>query len=424
MSWKIVNHLEERNGNLHIGGIDANTLAREYGTPLYVYNGDRILGNYRGIRDAMQKHADREVRVMYAVKANSTLAVLKMLAEDGAHADVVSPDEARISIDAGFTPDKIIFTGTSVSNKDLEAITELGIRINIDSFSQMRRLAKLGKFKVSIRWNPGEGVGHHEHVITAGKLVKFGIPEEKIVRAFKEAVDLGLEPVGLHQHIGSGWMDEEVDIFLTTVDKTLQVAMDATAIIGHDLEFVDFGGGPGIPYFTTEMIFPLEKYAGGICTKVSESGLNFKAIAIEPGRYIVGDAGVLLTEINTVEDKGVPMLGVDAGFNTLIRPAMYDAIHTIIICNKADRPAEREYMVAGNLCESGDVFHNLNKLRGLPVPDEGDILAIIDAGAYGFSMASEYNMRGMPAEVLIRDGIPKLIRERRGYEEMKRGQVE
>ncbi len=424
LTWKIANNLDERNGELHIGGVGTLRLAREYGTPLYVYNADRILENFRGIRDAMLKHADREVRIYYAVKANTALAILKLLSSEGAYADVVSPFEAKAAIDAGFDKSKIMFTGTSVSNRDLESLVELGVMINIDSFSQMRRLAKMGKFRISIRWNPGEGVGHHEHVITAGKLVKFGIPEEKIVDAFREAVSIGLEPVGLHQHIGSGWLDEEVDIFLTTVEKTLAVARDATVAIGKELEFVDFGGGMGIPYFTTDLVFPLDKYAGGICSDVKESGLDFKAIAIEPGRYIVGDAGVLLTEINTVEEKGVPLVGVDAGFNTLVRPAMYNAIHQMVICNKADRKPQREYMIAGNLCETGDVFHNINEPRKIPVPEEGDILAIIDAGAYGFSMASEYNMRTLPAEVLIENGVPRIIRERRTYEDAMRGQKE
>jgi len=423
MDWEIQDHLEEIDGKLHIGGVEATKLAREYGTPLYVYNAERILTNYRGLRDSMEKHADRDVRVLYAVKANTSLAILKLLADEGAHADVVSPDEAKATLDAGFDKDKVMFTGTSVSNKDLQALTDLGIRINIDSLSQMRRLAGIGKFKVSIRWNPGEGVGHHEHVITAGKHVKFGIPEEGITDAFREAVDLGLEPVGLHQHIGSGMLNAEVDIFLATVDKTLQVAKEVSDIISGDLEFVDFGGGMGIPYFTTEYEFPLDKFSSGICRKVKDSGLGFSAIAIEPGRYITGDSGILLTEINTVEEKGVPIIGVDSGFNTLVRPAMYDARHTIIVCDKACLTPDRKYMVAGNLCESGDVFHNKKELRALPEPGESDILAILDAGAYGFSMASEYNMRGLPAEVLIEKGKPRLIRKRRGFEEMAREQI-
>lgn len=423
MEWEIKNHIEVKNGSLYIGEVEAQQLAAEFGTPLYIYNGDWIREKYLRIRDSLTEFSDREIRVYYAVKANTSLAILKLIAHEGAYADVVSPDEARIAIDAGFPVEKVMFTGTSVSDDDLRILVELGILINGDSFSQMRRLAKLGKFRISIRWNPGEGAGHHKHVITAGKMIKFGIPEDRILEAYREAVELGLEPIGLHQHIGSGWLEEEVEIFLGTVNKTLRVAADVTKIIGRDLEFVNFGGGLGIPYFTGETDFPLRRYASGICGKVRESGLSFKAIAIEPGRYLVGDAGILLTKITTVEDKWVPLIGVDSGFNTLVRPALYNAFHLMVICNKAELKPEKAFMVAGNLCESADIFHDVNHLRELPIPDEGDILAILDAGAYGFSMASEYNMRGLPAEVMIENGKPRLIRKRRGYKDMLRQQM-
>ena len=349
---------------------------------------------------------------------------MKLLSEAGAWVDVVSPFEAKVALDTGYSREKILFTGTSVSDSDLNALVELGVMINIDSFSQMRRLAGLGQFNVAIRWNPGEGAGYHDYVITAGKLIKFGIPEDRILKAFSEAIDLGFQPIGLHQHIGSGWLEQEVEIFLETVDKTLALAERVTAEIGHDLQFVDFGGGPGIPYKPGEPDFPVEKYARGICDKVKSSGLGFKAIAIEPGRYLVGDAGILLTEVNTVEDKGIPIIGVDAGFGTLIRPALYGSYHQFVISGKADHEPDREFMVAGNLCESGDIFHDPKKLRAMPTPDEGDILAILDAGAYGYSMASSYNMRPMPAEVMIQDGKARLIRERQTYNDLIAGQYE
>ena len=152
--------------------------------------------------------------------------------------------------------------------------------------------------------------------------------------------------------------------------------------------------------------------------------MSFGNIAIEPGRYIAGDAGVLLTEINTVEEKGVPVIGVDAGFGTLIRPMLYNSHHVIVVCNRAEHEPEDEYMVAGNLCETGDVFHDLKELKGLPTPVEGDVLAILDTGAYGFSMSSEYNMRDLPAEVMVQDSKPRLIRERGTYGDLLMKQTE
>jgi diaminopimelate decarboxylase len=424
MFREIPDHLEIKNGKLFIGGLDAEGLAATFGTPLYVYNGTWILENYRRIHDALQKYSDREVRVYYAAKANTSLAVMKLLADAGAWVDVVSPFEARLALGTNFRKEKVLFTGTSVSNRDLESLVDLGVMINIDSFSQLRRLAMLGRFDVAIRWNPGEGAGLHDYVITAGKYIKFGIPENRILRAFSEAIDLNLYPVGLHQHIGSGWLNNDVDIFLDTVHKTLAVAEKITGAIGYDLDFIDFGGGPGIPYRVDQQDFPLEKYSKGICERVKQSGLGFKAIAIEPGRYIVGDAGVLLTEINTVEEKGTPLIGLDAGFGTLVRPMLYNAYHNFVICGKADRKSDTEFMVAGNLCESGDVFHDPKKLRPLPTPDEGDILATLDVGAYGYVMGSSYNMRPLPAEVMVQNGKARLIRERATYEDLTAGQSE
>jgi diaminopimelate decarboxylase len=424
MSFEIKGHLEVHEGKLLIGGIEAEKLAMRYGTPLYVYNGDRVIENYKRVKALLENHSDREVRVYYAAKANSSLAVMKVLAMSGAWVDVVSPNEARLALDAGFSRERIMFTGTSVSDADLQQVSKLGIMINIDSFSQMRRLAKIGRSRVSIRWNPGHGAGAHENIITAGKFIKFGIPEEKILDAFREARKLGLDPVGLHQHIGSGWLGDDVDVFLSTVSKTLQIARQVTDITDKELEFVDFGGGPGIPYRPGDKEFPLEKYSSGICKLVKESGLKFKAIAVEPGRYIVGDAGILLTQINSVEEKGVPVMGLDSGFNTFARPAMYGAYHHAVICNKAEKRPEKEWIIAGNLCESGDVLNEDKKaLRSMPTPHEGDILAILNAGAYGFSMSSRYNSRTLPGEALVMKGRDMLIRKREVYGDLLRGQI-
>ncbi len=424
MWYESKGHLEIEEGKLLIGGKSAEKLAKRYGTPLYVYNGDRIVDNFRRIQSLMKNHSDRNVRIYYAVKANSSLAVLKILKLLGAGADVVSPNEARLALDAGIEKENILFTGTSVSDEDLDEIAGLGITINIDSFSQLKRLAKRGKFRVSIRWNPGIGAGHHDHTITAGKFIKFGIPEDRVLDAFREAVMLGLQPVGLHQHIGSGWVGDDVDKFLLTVGKTLLMAKKAMTITGRELEFVDFGGGPGIPYRPEDKEFPLEKYTHGICKIVRESGLPFKTIAIEPGRYIVGDAGILLTKVNTVEEKGVPVIGVDAGFSVFARPTMYGAYHEMVVCSKADKRPDNEWLVAGNLCESGDVFNeSREKLRPLPTPEEGDIIAILNAGAYGFTMSSRYNSRTFPAEALVMKGRDALIRKRECYGDLLRGQI-
>jgi len=418
MWWEIPNHLDVRNNELFIAGIKATGLAQRHKTPLYAYNGNRIVENLNRLKSAFES-AGAKPRIHYAIKANSHLAVLQILARQGAWADTVSVNEAKLALKAGFPREKILFTGTSVSNADITELMALGIRVNIDSFSQMARMKELGfKGEVSIRWNPGEGAGHHEHTITAGKFIKFGIPENKIESAFMQAKAKGFKLVGLHQHIGSGWLGKDVNIFLETVSKTIAVAEKAEGLIGKKLEFVDFGGGPGIPYSQGQPAFPLEKYAKGISEKMKASSLKAE-IAIEPGRYIVGDAGVLLVEVNTVEEKNVPIIGVNSGFTHLIRPAFYGAHHEIILCGNVGGKERNKFMVAGNLCETSDVFNeSKHELRELPLPKEGSILAILNAGAYGYSMASNYNSRLKPACVLLLNGKEHLVSERQGFEDL------
>jgi len=413
-------HLEVKNNKLFIGGLEAEEIAREFGTPLYVYNGNRIIENFKTIEAAF-KCSDRSVNICFAMKANPHIAILKLLLKEGACIDATSSNEVKIALRAGFPREKIMFTGTSVSNTDLKELMDAGVLINVDSVSQLRRLKKQGfNGMVSIRWNPGlsDELHVHRHVITAGKYVKFGIPESNILNAFKEAKEAGLEVVGLHQHIGSGWLGKDVETFLETVDRTIGIAEKAENVLGKSLDFIDFGGGPGIPYSEGEEKFPIEEYAKGICEKLQKSGLKAK-IKVEPGRFIVGDAGILLVEVNTVEGKNVETVGVNAGFNTLLRPAFYQAFHEIVLCNGVNNSLFKDTMVAGNLCESGDVFNESKEdLRKLPKIKEGDILAILCAGAYGYAMSSNYNSQSRPREVMILNGKPHLITEKDSIEDL------
>ncbi len=422
MWWQQSGHLDVKNNQLYIAGFQAEALAKQFATPLYVYNGNRIIENFGRIKGAFAGQKAKP-RIHFAVKANSHLAVLQLLQKEGAFIDAVSPNEVEIALKAGFSKEKILFTGTSVSNSELERLAKAGVMINVDSFSQMRRLNKLGfEGKASIRWNPGLGAGQHSNTITAGRFIKFGIPEHQIESAFMQAKAFNLNVVGLHQHIGSGWLGKDVDTFLKTVDKTIAVAERAEEILGKRLDFVDFGGGPGIRYRKDQSSFPLEKYAEGIVQKMNASSLKAE-IAIEPGRSIVGDAGILLCSINTVEEKNIPLIGVDAGFTNLIRPAFYGSYHEMVVCGNVNARNTKQFMVAGNLCESGDVFNESKEsLRQLPVPKEGDVLAILDSGAYGFEMGSNYNSRPLSACILLLDKKAHLIRERQNLEDLLRNE--
>lgn len=381
-------------GNLSIGGADALELVKEYGTPLYVVDEERIRNNYKRLYNTFSsKYAN--FKIYYACKANTNLSVMKILKDEGSSIDAVSPGEIYIALLVGFKPEKILYTGNNVTNEELEFALSSGVRINLDSLSQLEKLSKLpdtdGK-EISFRINPKVGAGHHDHCITGGDLSKFGIMEEEAVHAYQKAVDLGFNPVGIHTHIGSGILDPEP--FKLAVHTLMDVAGRVYREAGVEFEFIDFGGGIGIPYEPHESILNLEMFSQEIIDllkeKLYEYNMGNPAMYLEPGRYIVGDASYLLTRINTIKQSYRKFAGVDAGFNTLLRPTMYDSYHHIVLASKPNAKPTQKIDIAGNICESGDLF-----ARDRPIPDieEGNLLAILNAGAYGFSMSSQYNSR-------------------------------
>lgn len=412
--WWENDFLKVKSGKLYIGGKEAAKLARRLGTPLFLYSRRQILSNYRALKEAFQSHTALEVRIHYAMKANPSLGILKLLEQEGSWIDAVSPGEVQEALRAGFTEEKILFTGTSLSQEDLRSVlTHERVIINIDAEEQLelmkevrRRWCPKSRIRVSIRWNPGIGRGFHPKVITAGKKspdgtpVKFGVEERKIIPLFNRAKKYGFLPVGLHQHLGSGWVGEDYETVIHAVDKMIEKASELQNK-GYFLEFLDFGGGFGPKYSKNQKVFPLRKYAKHICGKIAESGLNIRAIALEPGKYLVGDAGVLLMKVEYVKESyGNLFACVNAGtFNTVPRPVIYaEAHHPIISCSKLGSKNKKKITVAGNLCEAGDVF---GKEVLMALPERGDILALLLAGAYCRSMASSFNLREIPGDVLI-----------------------
>ena len=424
MSSKIFSngYLENRGGVLYIDGVSSLELAEKFDTPLYVLAERRIRENYRRLYDALKKHYDK-VRIYYSAKANTSLSVLKILESEGAYLDTVSPGEVFLALRASFTSDRILFTGTSVRDDELKFLVDSGVTINIDSLSQLRRLLSFHLPEmISVRVNPEIGAGHHEHCITAGRNSKFGIWEDDVIKAYKYARKAGVKKFGIQMHIGSGILT--VEPFLLAAEKMLEIARHVHEEVGVDFDFIDFGGGLGVPYRPEEESLDLDLYAekvlGLYLRRIGEYDLGEPWFFIEPGRYIVCDAGVLLTRVNTL--KITPFkkfVGVDAGFNTLIRPAMYGSYHPIIVANRLDSAEEEVYDVAGPICESGDL---LARDRRLPRISEGDLLAVLNVGAYGFSMSSQYNSRPRCGEVLVKDGEYALIRRKEDFESLLIGQ--
>jgi diaminopimelate decarboxylase len=414
--------LENRGGELYFDGVSAADLAEAFDTPLYVISENRVRDNYRRLRSALTRNYEK-IRVYYAAKANSNLSVLKILENEGACLDAVSPGEVFMALTTGFPAERILFTGTSVRNDELKFLADANITVNVDSLSQLDRLLKIRVPEaLSVRVNPEIGAGHHDHCITAGKNTKFGLWENNAVNAYKTAKEAGVERFGIHMHVGSGVLN--VEPFVLALDKLLSVAKRVHDEVGVSFEFVDMGGGIGVPYKPEDNALDLAAFSEKVLSlfkcRVDEYGLGNPFFCVEPGRYLVCDASILLTRVNTV--KATPFkrfVGVDAGFNTLVRPTMYGSYHHVLVANKLDAPEEETYDVAGPICESGDL---LARDRRLPKVEEGDLLAVLNAGAYGYAMSSQYNSRPRAAEVLVKDGKCAVTRKRETLDDLMRGQ--
>jgi diaminopimelate decarboxylase len=402
-------------------------LAKTNSTPLYFTNGKRIEDKARLIREAFAKNYKGGVEINYAVKANYCPQILDLVAILGLGADVVSPNEAILAERRGIPRHKIMFTGTSVSKDDLELLVKFGnYKINIDSNSQLKKLGEhrdewnIRGLHVSVRLNPNVGAGHNPDVITAGTKneggvpIKFGIEQDKIVKTFVDARDYGFNPDTLHIHIGSGWLGNDVDSFRDALQNTLDV-MNELKKHGFINLNLDVGGGPGIRYKMSQDSFPFDTYAKIINEELQRKKVGINRLIVEPGRSLVGDSTLLLTRVNTVEEKnGILHAYTDASMGTLIRPKLYHAYHEIInISNPNSAPMV--YAIDGNVCETGDTFTQ-DEPREIPEIREGDVLGILDTGAYGDVMSSAYCLRGRANVMMEHRG--KLIQCSKGVEDL------
>ena len=424
-------NMDIKNGNLIIGGCNTVDLAREYKTPLYVINEDTITMRYKALEAALKNEYDK-IRIHYAMKANDNVNVLKILKEIGAYIDAVSPGEIYFALKAGFKPQKILYTGNNYSNNDLHYALDTNVMLNLDARPQIDRLVRLldahdsistKRPLLSFRINPEFGGGHHQHTITSGPDVKFGILEPFVVEAYEKAKLNGFKEFGIHMHVGSGILD--VETFEIATDKYLNIVEKIVKECNIKFEFIDFGGGIGIPYRPEDKPINLEEYASKIITKfkdkIKELNLGNPYFCIEPGRFIVAESTILLAEVNTIkQSRTKQFVGIDAGFNDLIRPTMYGSYHHVVVANKMNQKPTKIYQIAGNVCESGDIFA---KDRKLPNLEEEDLIAIFDTGAYGYTMSSNYNARLRPAEILVNKGKIKLIRKRDTFADLLKGQV-
>ncbi len=375
--------------------------AGAFGTPVYVYD-ERII---RRQCQALRTHlAGLPLRLLYAMKANAHPAVLEVIKDEGFGIDAVSPAELALARRVGFAPEDLLYSANNMSDAEMAVIAAQGILMNIGELSRLEALGKaFPGTAVCVRLNPSIGSGHHEHVVTAGKHTKFGIPIESIGDVLAVASRHRLRVTGIHQHIGSGIAS------MSVLRDTMQLLLDAASRF-PDLTFINFGGGFNVPYRADERALDLENFQAGIVAPLLTrlpAGID---CWFEPGRFLVAECGTLVVETTTLKTAyGVTYAGTDSGMAHLIRPAMYGAYHEIVNLSHPGGDVDA-YTVVGNICESGDI---LARDRQLPAIRPGDVLAIMDAGAYGMAMASLYNLRPLPAEVMIRrDGRLELIQPR------------
>jgi diaminopimelate decarboxylase len=394
-------------------GVPLDRIAAAEGTPLYVYSAATIAGRYRAIDEAFAGYPHA---IHYALKASSTLAITRLLRGLGSNADANSGGEIDVALRAGFIPTQIVFTGVGKTTSDLAQAIDLGVRtINVESAGEIERVDALSRergtrTKIAIRINPDVDAKTHPHISTGLKINKFGIAIGDVPALCAHARGLaGVEVIGLHAHIGSQITDLDP---LTRAARALVTLARELAGEGTRIEHLDLGGGLGVSYDGSR-VPTAKEYADLVLPIVRESGL---AIVLEPGRQIVAPAGALLTRVVDVKEAGAGKLFVimDAGMTELIRPMLYNAFHRIEPVLQTGAPPTL-CDVVGPLCETSDT---LGKDRTLPRPQAGELYAILDTGAYGSVMASNYNRRLLPAEVMVEDGKARVIRRRQTIDEL------
>ena len=433
-------HIENQsfiNNINYFKGNNPEKIVMDYGTPLYVYNEDILRNRMHSVSQVITKYP---YTANYSVKANTNINILKIALEEGLNCDAMSVGEIQMLFKAGFPKERIFFIPNNVAPEELKFAIDNQIITSLDSLAQLELFGQLcedlnlpeNKRKCAVRLNPGVGAGHCDKVITAGKKTKFGIAEADIPQIYTITQKYKLTIAGINQHIGSLFMDPQP--YLDAVTNLLRIAIDF-----DNLEFIDFGGGYGIPYhkLDDEKPFPMEDFKKRLepildafvtdyvshqtKTNIKNKVPLFKS---EPGRFCVAESSVLLGRVHAVkQNSGKTYVGTDVGMNVLVRPSMYDSWHDVEVIRDGKIVEHNpetliEQTVTGNICESGDI---LAKDRPLPEMHRGDLACILDTGAYGYSMCSSYNSRPRPAEILIKsNGSIVQIRRRETIEDLFR----
>lgn len=390
------------------------SVAEEFGSPVYVYDAEKIISQYDRLTSAFKVN---ELRIHYAVKALSNISILKLLNSLGCGLDTVSIQEVKLGLEAGVDPSKIIYTPNGVSLEEIEAVMELGAQINIDNLSILEQFgSRHPEVPVCIRINPHVMAGGNSKISVGHIDSKFGISIHQMPHLLRIVENTGMRINGIHMHTGSDILD--IGVFLYASEILFE-----TAAQFKDLEFIDFGSGFKVPYREGDIQTDIEDLGKQLTKKFEEFCKSYGkevALAFEPGKYLVSEAGKFLAKVNVIKQTtSTVFAGIDTGFNHLIRPMFYGSHHDITNISNPEAK-ERFYSVVGYICET-DTFGNNRRISEIR---EGDILSFSNAGAYCFSMASNFNSRYRPPEVLWYNGKAHLIRERETFEDLTRHQIE
>ena len=385
-----------------------------YGSPVYVYDAEKIASQYKRLTDAFKQV--KQLRINYAVKALNNIAILQTMKELGAGLDTVSIQEVQLGLAAGVLAENIIFTPNGVSLEEIEQVAAMGVQINIDNLSILEQFGtKHPQTPVCIRINPHVMAGGNTNISVGHIDSKFGISIHQIPHILRIVENTGMNINGIHMHTGSDILDIEVFLYAS------EILFD-TALHFENLEFIDFGSGFKVPYKEGDIETDIEELGEKLSARFNAFAKAYQkplTLAFEPGKFLVSEAGQFLASVNAVKQTTSTVFAqVDSGFNHLIRPMLYGSQHDIRNISNPEGK-ERFYSVVGYICET-DTFANNRRISEI---NEGDILAFKNAGAYCFTMASNYNSRLRPAEVLIKDGETHLIRKRETFEDLIHNQI-
>lgn len=407
-----MNNITYKNGQLFIENISFNQLAKKYGTPLYIYSKKSLIESYKNITNSLM---GLDYLICYSVKTCSNINIIKTLKKEGCGCDIVSGGELFRALAADVSPEKIVYAGVGKSADEIEYALKSNIfMFNCESIQEIELISSVAQkikknAKIAIRVNPDVDAHTHSKITTGKKENKFGIDIEIAADIYKKISKMkNLEGYGIHCHIGS--QITEVEPFGMALEKVLKV-IDKLAGNGIILKTINLGGGLGINYYPEKKPIDLKKYGNLIKSKLK--GRNLKLI-LEPGRFIAGNSGTLLAKVLYTKETSVKkFLITDAAMNDLIRPSLYEAYHHILPAKKSSKTAV--YDIVGPVCESGDF---LAKDRKIGVVNSGEYIAVLSSGAYGFSMASNYNSRPRSAEILVDGNKSTVIRKREGYADL------